>query len=137
MPHPNEDLLRTAYDAQSRGDLDAYLECLREDFVLHIPGHSRIAGAYIGKEEVRRHFREIAQLSGGSFRTSVHDIIANDEHVVALVEAEALRAGERTLLPRVHVWHVRDGKLAELWLHPVDQDAFDDYWGPSEGVRHG
>ncbi len=59
MTHPNEELLRTAYAAQAHGDLDGYLECLRDDFVLHIPGRSRIAGDYAGKDEVRRHFAEI------------------------------------------------------------------------------
>jgi len=32
-------------------------------------------------------------------------------------------------LSRVHVWHVENGRLTELWLHPVDQEAFDGYRG--------
>lgn len=45
------------------------------------------------------------------------------------MNARAEREGQLVDLRRVHVWHVRDGQLAELWLHPVDQYAFDAYWG--------
>jgi ketosteroid isomerase-like protein len=128
MAHPNEVLLRQAYGAQAHGDIDAYLALLSDGFVLHIPGRSRIAGEYRGKDEVRRHFREIAELSGGTFRTELHDVIAGEEHAIGLVDARAEREGRVVELPRVHVWHARDGKLSELWLHPTDQYAFDAYW---------
>ena len=125
----NEVLLRMAYEAQGRGDLDAYINFLSDDVVFHIPGRSRIAGEYRGKEEVRRHFREIAALSGGTFQTEIHDVLAGDEHVVGLVTARAEQGDQTVDLPRVHVWHVRNGKLAELWIHPADQYSFDSYWG--------
>ena len=131
MTHPNEALVRAAYAAQAKGDLDAYLALLSDDFVLHMPGRSRIAGDYIGKDEVRRHFREIRELSGGTFRTSLHDVAASDEHVIALIDASGDRDGARVDLPRVHVWHARDGTLTELFVHPADQYLFDDYWGPA------
>jgi uncharacterized protein len=133
--HPNVALLRRAYAAQAAGDLDSYLGLLTDDFVLHIPGSSRIAGEYHGRNEMRRHFAEIAALSGGTFRTSVHDVTASDEHVIALVEATAARNGVAVGLPRIHVWHVRDGELSELWLHPIDQAAFDAYWGEADARR--
>jgi uncharacterized protein len=137
MEHPNAALLRRVYAAQAAADLEAYLASLSEDFVLHIPGRSRIAGAYRGKDEVRRHFREIAELSGGSFRTDVHDILASDDHAVGLVNASAERDGIVVDLPRIHVWHLRGGELTELWLHPTDQDAFDAYWGSVEAGAAG
>lgn len=128
-PDHNEILLRMAYDAQARGDIDAYLDLLSEDVVFHIPGRSRIAGEYRGKDEVRRHFQEIRTLSGGTFRTEIHEVLAGEEHVVGLVRGQAERDGATVDLPRVHVWHVKNGKLGELWVHPADQYAFDAYWG--------
>jgi uncharacterized protein len=133
--HPSAALVRRAYAAQARGDLDTYLSLLADDFVLRIPGRSQIAGEYRGRDEMRRHFAEIAALSGGTFRTTVHDVTASDEHVIALVEATAERDGVAVELPRIHVWHVRDGELSELWLHPVDQQAFDIYWGTADSDR--
>jgi hypothetical protein len=38
-------------------------------------------------------------------------------------------------LPRVHLWHARDGRFVEMWLHPEDKDAFDALWGsPGQGA---
>jgi len=125
--HSNEILLLQAYAAQARGDIEDYINFLSDDFVLHIPGRSQIAGDYKGKEEIRRHFREITQLSGGTFKTEVHDILASNDHVVGLVNAQADSEGSIVELPRVHIWHVRNGKLSELWLHPVNQYEFDVY----------
>ena len=68
-------------------------------------------------------------LSGGTFRTSVHDVAGTGDHAIALVMGEALKDGVRYELPRVHVWHGHEGKLTELWLHPGDQYIFDEYWG--------
>lgn len=127
--HPNEQLVRSLYASQARGDIDAYLGMLTDDVVFHIPGRSVVAGTFIGRDEVRRHFREVAELSRGTFRTAVHDVLANDEHCVALIGATAEREGVSVELPRVHVWHARDGLLAELWLYPLDQADFDDFWG--------
>jgi hypothetical protein len=31
-------------------------------------------------------------------------------------------------VPVVHVWHVRDGKLAEAWAHPTDEHLLDENW---------
>ena len=131
--HPNATVVREAYAAQAASRLDVYLGLLTDDFVLHIPGRSRIAGDYHGRDEMRRHFAEIAALSGGTFRTEIHDVTASDDHVVALVRAWTERDGVTVALPRIHVWHVRAGGLSELWLHPVDQDAFDAYWGIAAG----
>jgi ketosteroid isomerase-like protein len=132
VKHPNEQLPRRAYDAQGRGDIEGYIECLSDSFVLHIPGKSRIAGDCFGKDEVRRHFREIAELSGGSFMTEIHDVLAGDEHAVGLLKARVQQDGETIELPRVHVWHISQAKLAKVWLHPADQYAFDEYWGSQD-----
>jgi hypothetical protein len=43
--HSNEALVRSLYEAQARGDLDAYVSFLTDEFVLHIGGRSQVAGA--------------------------------------------------------------------------------------------
>src|SRR5215216_1022369 len=127
--HRNEQLLRKAYDAEARGDFEAYLGFLTDDFVMHIPGRSRLCGEYRGKDEMREHLRDIRELSRGTFRIEVHDVLANDDHAVGLILAWAERDGRVVGLRRVHIWHIRDEMLSELWIHPGDQYAFDAHWG--------
>jgi uncharacterized protein len=68
------------------------------------------------------------ELSGGTFRTELHDVIANDEHVVALFTARAGRADRRLEDRIVEVFHIRDGKAAEVWIYPADLYAGDEFW---------
>jgi uncharacterized protein len=129
LSQSNEQLLRGLYGAQAKGDIERYLSFLSDDVVMHVPGRSQIAGDYNGKDEVRRHFREMAQLSDGTFRTSVDDILASDQHAVGVISAFGKKDGRQWSLPRIHFWLIREERLAERWVYPKDQYAFDDYWG--------
>ena len=85
MAHPNEDLVREGFAAFGRGDMDALRDQIfAEDIRYHIPGRSPVAGNYEGIEQVLHLFARIFELSGGTFRTELHDVVANDEHATAL-----------------------------------------------------
>lgn len=130
MAHPNEDLVRETFAASGRGDIDALRNhYFADDIRWHFPGRSPLAGNYEGAAQVvREFFGRVFELSGGTFRAELHDVVANDEHAVALFTARANRA-ERTLEDRTaEVIHIRDGKLAEVWLYPADLYASDEFW---------
>ena len=68
------------------------------------------------------------ELTGGTFRAEVHDVVANDEHAVAIYVTRGEREG-RTLESRdVLVSHIRNGKLAEAWLLSADLYAVDEFF---------
>jgi ketosteroid isomerase-like protein len=66
-------------------------------------------------------FAKTMELSGGSFRTDVHDVVANDDHAVALFASRAERDGQTYANRNVLVIHIRNGKLTETWLMSEDQ----------------
>ena len=70
----------------------------------------------------------LVERSGGTFRAEVHDVLGGQEHAVGLLRVSGRREGRDVDVPVVHVFHVRDGKLAELWIHPLDQYAIDEFW---------
>lgn len=94
MAHPNEDLVRRGYAAFGSGDMAKLRELFADDLVWHVGGRSPIAGDYKGKDEVLVCTR-LAERAGGALRLDVHDVLANDEHVVALVKVTAEREGKR------------------------------------------
>ncbi len=125
MAHPNEELLRRGYEAFGAGDLDTVLSIFSEDISWHIGGDSPLTGDYKGHQEVMGFFARLMELSGGTFRLQVHDILANDTHGAAMVVAHAEREG-RTLEGRaVHTWHLAGGKATEFWSFEEDQGALD------------
>ena len=128
MAHPNEELVRKGYAAFGTGDMDTLGQLFAEDVVWNTPGKSQISGTRKGQQEVFELFGRIAELSGGTFSLDIHDLLANDEHAVALVTAKGSRDGKSIEDHQVHVFHISDGKVTEFWGHPTDQYAVDEFW---------
>ncbi len=121
MTHPHETVLRNAYAAFNRDDLDGFLEPFADDAVLH-----GADGDVEGKEGIRAVVEMLRQLSGGTLRIEVHDVLANDEHTVVLQTTRAERGGEQLADRVVYVFHVRDGLITDAWFQgdPRVQEAF-------------
>ena len=126
MGHPNEDLIRQGYDAFSRGDMDTLRELFHPDIVWHAPGRSQLSGDHRGIDAVLGYFGQTMELTGGTFRVQVHDVVANDEHAVGLNSVHAERAGRTLEDNNTLVFHVRDGRVTEVWQYWADQYAADD-----------
>jgi uncharacterized protein len=128
LAHPNEDLVRRGFAAFGTGDIATLRELFADDIVWHVGGRSPITGDYKGKAEVLGFFAQLAERAGGTFRTDLHDVLANDEHVVALVKVTAEREGKTLKDNGAQVFHVHGGKVSETWFHPGDQYASDEFW---------
>ena len=71
----------------------------------------------------------VATDTRGNFRVEVHDVVANDEHAVGLNSVHAERAGTTLEDNNTLVFHVRAGKVTEVWQYWSDQYAADDLFG--------
>jgi len=126
--HPNLELLRRGYAAYDSGDLDTINELFADDLVWHIAGHSPLSGDYTGKEQVFGFFAKIQELSDGTSKIEIHDLLADDEHGVALVTESATRNGRTHEGHAAHVFHISGGKVTEFWDAQTDQYAADEFW---------
>lgn len=127
--HPNLERARTGYEAFAEGDMDTVSSVMADDIVWHVGGDNQLSGDYRGKEEVLGFFGRLMQETGGTFENEIHDLLANDEHGVAIVESSAKRNGKSISDNAVHVFHMRDGKMTEFWNVPTDQGAWDEFYG--------
>jgi uncharacterized protein len=122
MTHTNEAVVRRAYDAINRGDSEAFVREFTQDAVWHGAG-AQISGARAIGELVG----QLRTASGGTLHIELHDVLANDEHAVALQVTQAERDG-RILSDRVvYVFHLRNGKIAEAWFNG-DPRVQDEFW---------
>lgn len=128
MAHQNEELLRKGYAAFGSGDMDAVNELFADDIVWHVPGNNMLSGDYEGKDAVFGFLGKVMEGTGGTLQQEIHDVLANDEHAVALVKTRAERGGKTLEGQDVHLYHVQDGKVTESWNHAGDQAAVDDFW---------
>ena len=116
-------------EAFSKGDFDTFVGTLADDVVWHAPGSTRFSGVREGKPAAMARFME--QREAGFVLTfeDIHDVLANDDHVVAMLTIRFARGDESISGPSVFVMHVRDGKLVEFWAMNEDQAAIDAFFG--------
>jgi len=127
--HPNAAIARTAIEAFSRGDMAAMLELVDDAIVWHSPGTNRFSGKFEGKAAVIGRFARMAE-AGIATTLDIHDVVGNDDHVVALVNATVTSADGRSYqTPQVQAMHIRDGRCVEFWGMNQDQAAMDEILG--------
>ena len=91
----------------------AAAEYMADDVVWH----------YIGGSEPIRGKQAMAAAAGGqdwTIRAEVHDVVANDDHTIALVKAHAERAGRTLDHDTAEILHIKDGKCTERWAFSDD-----------------
>jgi ketosteroid isomerase-like protein len=126
--HPNIEVFKQVYETFTTGDMDRLAELIAKDFVWHVPGTNLISGEYTSREAIFGCFNKIFELSEGTYRPELHDILANDEHTVALLHATA-RHGEKTLdQDYAFISHIRDGQIVELWEAWTEGPAWNEFW---------
>ena len=121
--HPNATRFREAMQRFDSGDIQGFAEFLADDVVWHQIG----ADTLRGKEAMAQ------SMPGGevdwNITADIHDVVANDEHVIALIDAHATRGDGRTLDYRTaEIMHVRDGKLTERWAFSDDTQRITDFF---------
>jgi len=121
MAHPLEQIIRDAYAAFGRGDLDGYLESCTDDFVFHVPGQGGISGVYTGRQGMIELAGKAMSLTEGSFREDVDDILANDTHAVVLARHAFVRGGVPKEYSTAHVYEIRDGHSLDASNNPAMQ----------------
>lgn len=127
-----EAIIREAYAAFGRGDIDGYLRPCAEDFVFHVPGHGGISGTFTGRQGLYDLATKAMSITDGTFQEEVEDVLANDTHAVVLARHRFTRGGSGKDYRTAHVYDIRDGKLAQCFEQPRDPAAFDDAWGASQ-----
>lgn len=129
LSHPLEQIVRDAYAAFGRGDIDGYMQPATADFTFVVPGSGGISGVWAGKQGLLDLAGKAMALSAGTFHEEVEDVLTNSRHAVVLARHRFTREGSPKDYQTAHVYEVRDGKLARCFEQARDPAAFHDAWG--------
>ena len=128
----NAALIKNAYDAFSRGDIPGAMAIFADDILWHVPGRGPLSHDYRGQAEVLGFFGHFTELSHGTFRLQIDEVLAKGERVVVLCTESAERAGRSWSAPQVHVWTVKNGKATAFREYEGDEQGDDEFWSAHE-----
>lgn len=118
----NIEMARKGYAAFEKADMEGAMATLSEDCVWHGGPSGPLAGDYKGKPAILDFFMKFGELTEGSYKSEIHDILANDEHTVVLGTSTITRKGQTHTDKFVDTIHPdRDGRCKEFWRFVEDQ----------------
>jgi len=126
--HPNAELFRRGYAAFAAGDMDTMRQIIAADAVWHHGGNNQLSGDYKGIEAILGLFGKEFELTGGTIKVDLHDVMGTDDHAVGLHTGTSTRNGKSFTSNEVLVAHASNGQASEFWLIPMDPAVFDEAW---------
>src|SRR5438445_12824916 len=91
----NAAIMRRAYAAFNSADINTLTELFDESVVWHLPGRSRFADDYHGRDATLAYFGQLGQETGGTFQAELLHVLADDEdRVVGIQRSRAQRDGK-------------------------------------------
>jgi uncharacterized protein len=124
--HPNAALTRRVFAAFGN-DAKAVSAAMARDIVWRVPGNTVMSGEYRGRREVIEFLRRTGLETGGTYRSSLHTVLADDEWAVAVYRARGSRNGIDLDVNQALVIRIEDGVWVEVTAVPLDS-AFDAFW---------
>jgi len=127
--HPNAELIRRFHEALRDGDTTVLMDSLADGVVWHVPGKNLLSRDYHGKAGVAGFWARARELSGGTVRTELLEILASGGYAIALVRVHAEREG-RSLGGQFQAftYRIENGEIAEFWFMVEDRYAVDAFW---------
>jgi ketosteroid isomerase-like protein len=120
--HPNAMIARAMGDAMARGDFEKAGSYVADDVEWH----------EIGRKEPRHGTAELraagAETADSTFSVKTHDVVANDDHTIALGEATVTRGGKTITYRTAEIYHIKDGKVVERWAFSDDTQRILDFF---------
>lgn len=119
-------VVRRLYEAREAHDLESAAQLIAKDVVWHEP--YEYLGTLNGREAVMNAISLSMAETEGTFSLHVTDLLASDDHVVALVDFSAERHGGRMNGREIGVFKVADGQITEVWFYTAeDPDAVSEF----------
>ena len=124
--HPNAALVRRLFAAFGKDPM-AISAALGRDVVWRVPGHTAMSGEYRGRRDVVEFLRRTGLETGGTYKSYLHTVFADDDWAVAIYRATGSRNGIDLDVEQALVIRIADGLWQDVTAVPLDS-AFERFW---------
>jgi ketosteroid isomerase-like protein len=114
------------YEAVEAADHGSLRELLDPNVVWHIAGRSPLAGDHHGLEAVLALLARIYDLTDGSYRLELGDIVADDTYAVVLMRTTATLAATPFADEAAHVTRIAGERITDVRAYSSEQEHFDE-----------
>lgn len=128
MSHPNAEVVRAAYEAFSKGDLEGVSNFIAENCVWHIKSSGPLTGDHEGRGGVLGFLGRLMEETAGTFKTELHNVVADDDYAVALLDVSATRNGKSVSSKQAAVYRIENGQTTEAWFLYDEGAAMAEVW---------
>jgi ketosteroid isomerase-like protein len=126
VSHPNAELLTRLFGAFGN-DAKQISAALDREVVWRVPGTTAMSGEYRGRRDVVDFLRRTGTETGGTYRSRLHTVWANDDWGLAIYRAQGMRNGIELDVDQALVVRFVAGMIGEVTAVPLDS-AFDAFW---------
>ncbi|MFN0283902.1 MAG: nuclear transport factor 2 family protein [Kineosporiaceae bacterium] len=123
----NAALVRTMIEKFLHGDLAAVGRCFAADAVWELPGRGTLAGEYKGPDAIIGFLARAFELSGGTLRLDVLDVLASDTGTAHVQRVTADNRGRQLDCVEVLAHEIVDGLIIHTYHRP-DAHAIDAFF---------
>jgi uncharacterized protein len=137
MEHPNATRMRQTVGAFMAGDIPLLLDGFAENVVWYAPGDTPARDRLRGREGVLRFFTMMDEVSGGTLRIEVDDVLAGDRCVTIFLAITARRHGERMNVVVAQFAEVDEhGRWSRCWFVPDKLDEWNRFSAGANSESH-
>lgn len=122
--HPNATVLRRLLDGLNSRDMQAAADGMADDVEWHEIG---LAEPIRGKAALAERYTS-GEGAAWDITAELHDVVANDEHGIALVNATARKDGQEFHYRTAEIVHMKDGKITARWAFSDDTEAINRFF---------
>jgi uncharacterized protein len=124
----NAELLGAGFQAFADQDMAMIQRTFSPDVVWHAQRLGALGGDHRGLDAVLQFFGQTMEMTAGTFRVEVKEILSNSNGAAAVVRSTATR-GDRTLdSHQIQHFHIEDGQVVEVWQFVGDGPAVEAFW---------
>ncbi len=124
--HPHAALVRRVFAAFGK-DAMAVSAAFTRDIVWRVPGNTVMSGEYRGRRDVVEFLRRTGLETGGTYKSHLHTVFADDAWAVALYRATGSRNGFDLDIEQALVIRFADGLWQDVTAVPLDP-TFERFW---------
>ena len=121
--HPNAMKYRQMMETFNRGEYEDYGAYIADDVEWWEIGR---AEPIRGKAALMARSQDL--MGKWEIKADLHDVVANNEHLIALLNVEAKRDNRSLAYRTAEIHHIKDGKITHRWAFSDDTGAIIDFF---------